>query len=96
MTQVLVPEAGPNRAELTRLKKHLPRDPSIQIMPTLGRKSVNITYIGLFGSLGYFTEFLKSGRQTRSLALKVPESAKRKGHLLPNPWEILAASGKKS
>ena len=30
--------------------KGLHRDPSIQGIPTLGLKSVNITYIGLFGS----------------------------------------------
>ena len=29
------------------------RDPSIQIIPTLGLKSGNITDVGLFGSLGF-------------------------------------------
>ena len=28
------------------------RDPSLYIIPTLGTKSMNITYIGLFGALG--------------------------------------------
>ena len=30
-----------------------PGDPYITIIPTLGPESVSITYIGLFGSLGF-------------------------------------------
>ena len=33
-----------------KLLQWAPWDPNIQIIPTLGTKSVNITYIGLFGS----------------------------------------------
>ena len=37
-----------------RYARVIPRDPrSIQVMPTVALKSVNITYIGLFGSSGY-------------------------------------------
>ena len=37
------------------MANNYPRDPSIQMIPTLALKSVNMSYIGLFGSLGVGT-----------------------------------------
>ena len=41
-----------NEMETVVLKGGLYRDPRMQIIPSLGPKTVNITYLGLFGSLG--------------------------------------------